>query len=234
MGAENFTEKMGETRAGLQIWLYSCHRFCYVAVSKLKHSNHSIKPNEREDRILQALAGMLEHPSGIRITTAALAKRSGISVSAIYRCFSNKSKMFEALIAFIEKTLFVLINKILQEEQSGAKQIESLLLLLLGFSQKNPGMTRILIGDVLANEDDHLQLRVQQLHDRLEATLKQALRFAVSEQQLKLDADIAAQANLLMCFVIGRWYQFVKSEFRRDPLTNWEAQRLIVLPRELF
>ncbi len=138
--------------------------------------------------------------------------------------------MFEALIAFIEKTLFVLINKILQEEQSGAQQIESLLLLLLGFSQKNPGMTRILIGDALVNEDDRLQLRIQQLHDRLEATFKQALRFAISEQQLKLDADITAQANLFMCFVVGRWYQFVKSEFRRDPLANWEVQRLTVLP----
>ena len=142
--------------------------------------------------------------------------------------------MFEALIAFIEKTLFVLINKILQEEQSGAKQIESLLLLLLGFSQKNPGMTRILTGDALAHEDDHLQLRIQRLHDRLEATFKQALRFAVSEQQLKLDADIAAQANLFMCFVIGRWYQFVKSEFRRNPLANWELQRLTVLPDALL
>jgi len=138
--------------------------------------------------------------------------------------------MFAALIEFIEKTLFVLINKILQEEQSSAKQIENLLLLLLGFSQKNPGMTRILIGDALVNEQDHLQSRIQQLHDRLEATFKQVLRFAISKQQLKLDADIAAQANLLMCFVIGRWYQFVKSEFRRDPLANWEVQRLTVLP----
>jgi TetR/AcrR family transcriptional regulator len=222
------------TRAGLLIWLYSCYRFCYVAVNQLKHSNQPIKPGEREDRILQALAGMLEHPRRIRITTAALAKQSGISASAIYRCFPNKSKMFEALIAFIEKTLFVLINKILQEEQSGAKQIESLLLLLLGFSQKNPGMTRILTGDALVHEDDHLQLRVQQLHDRLEATFKQALRFAVSEQHLKLDVDIAAQANLFMCFVIGRWYQFVKSEFRRDPLANWELQRLTVLPDALL
>ena len=208
--------------------------FLSCAVSKLKHSNQSIKPGEREDRILQALAGMLEHPHRVRITMAALAKRSGVSASAVYRCFPNKSKMFEALIAFIEKTLFVLINKILQEEQSGAKQIEHLFLLLLGFSQKNPGMTRILIGDALANEDDHLQLRIQQLHDRLEATFKQALRFAVSEHQLKLDADIAAQANLFMCFVIGRWYQFVKSEFRRDPLTNWEVQRSIVLPDALL
>ncbi|QOJ24309.1 MAG: nucleoid occlusion factor SlmA [Gammaproteobacteria bacterium] len=200
----------------------------------MKHSNQPIKPSEREDRILQALACLLEHPHRIKITTAALAKQSGISASAIYRCFSNKSHMFAALIEFIEKTLFVLINKILQEEQSSTKQIESLLLLLLGFSQKNPGMTRILIGDALVNEHDHLQSRIQQLHDRLEATFKQVLRFAVSEQQLKLDADIAAQANLLMCFVIGRWYQFVKSEFRRDPLANWEVQRLIVLPRELL
>jgi len=222
------------TRAGSLIWLYSCYRFSYVVIRELRHSNQSINPGEREDRILQALAGMLEQPHRIRITTAALAKRSGISASAIYRCFPNKSKMFEALIAFIEKTLFVLINKILQEEQSGAKQIESLLLLLLGFSQKNPGMTRILTGDALVHEDDHLQLRIQRLHDRLEATFKQALRFAISEQQLKLDADIVAQANLFMCFVIGRWYQFVKSEFRRDPLANWELQRLTVLPDALL
>lgn len=217
------------TRAGSLIWLYSCYRF-YIAVNKLKHSSQFLQPGEREDRILQALAGMLEHPRRVRITTAALAKHSGISVSVIYRCFPNKSRMFDALIAFIEKTLFVLINKIMQEQQSGAKRIESLLLLLLGFSQKNPGMTRILIGDALANEDDHLQSRIQQLHDRLEATFKQALRFAVNEQQLEFDADIAAQANLFMCFVIGRWYQFVKSEFRRDPLANWEVQRLTVLP----
>ena len=142
--------------------------------------------------------------------------------------------MFEALIEFIERTLFVLINKILQDENCGIKQIEKLLLLLLGFSQKNPGMTRILIGDVLVNENEHLQLRINQLHDRLEATLKQALRFAVSEHQITTNLDVAAQANLFMCFVVGRWYQFVKSEFRRDPLANWEVQRLNLLPAELL
>lgn len=175
---------------------------------------------------------MLEHPQRVKITNAVLAAKVGISESSLYRCFSNKSQMFEALIEFIERTLFVLINKILQEEQCG-RRIENLLLLLLGFSQKNPGMTRILIGDVLVNENEHLQPRINQLHDRLEATLKQALRFAVSEQQLKVNMDVAAQANLLMCFVIGRWYQFVTSEFRRDPLAGWEVQRLMILPSAL-
>lgn len=206
----------------------------FLAVIQLKRSYQSVKSNERRDQILQVLAGILEHPQQIKITTGVLAAQLGISESSIYRCFSSKSQMFEALIEFIERTLFVLINKILQEERCGIKQIENLLLLLLGFSQKNPGMTRILVGDALVNENEHLQLRISQLHDRLEATLKQALRFAVSERQINASLDVVAQANLFMCFVIGRWYQFVRSGFRRSPLINWEVQRLILLPPPLL
>ena len=188
---------------------------------------------ERKDQLLQALAQMLEQSQNNKVTTAALAARLNISESSVYRCFSNKSQMYEALIEFIERTLFSLINKILQDDLCDGKQIENLLLLLLGFSQKNPGMTRILVGDVLINENAHLQSRIHQLHNRLEATLKQALRFAMNERQMKSDWDVSAQANLLMCFVIGRWYQFVKSEFKREPLANWDAQRLLLLPHEL-
>jgi len=194
----------------------------------------SVKSNERKDQILQALAEMLEHPQRVKITSAALAAQLKISESSLYRCFSSKSKMFEALIEFIERTLFVLINKILQEEKCGVKQIESLLLLLLGFSQKNPGMTRILIGDVLINENEYLQLRINQLHDRLEITLKQALRFAVNEHKINVDLDVVNHANLLICYVIGRWYQFVKSGFKRDPIENWETQRLTLLSSKLL
>jgi len=206
----------------------------FRSVISLEHSSASVKSSEKKDQILQALAELLEHPQRIKITTAALAVKLGVSQSSIYRCFSNKSQMFEALIEFIEKTLFVLINKILQEEHPATKKIENLLLLLLGFSRKNPGLTRILVNDVLINENEHLQLRVNQLHDRLEATLKQALRFAASEGQINRNVDVTARANLLLCFVIGRWYQFVKSEFERDPLTDWEVQRLTLLPSELL
>lgn len=199
-------------------------------VKKLQRSNHLEKSSDRKDQILQTLAEMLEHPHRMKITVAALAKRLEISESSVYRCFPSKSEMFGALIEFIEKTLFVLVNKIQQEESSGVKQIESLLLLLMGFSQKNPGMTRILIGDVLVNENEHLQIRINRLHDRLEATLKQALRFAISEGKISDRIDAAAYANLLMCFVIGCWHQFVKSEFDRSPLAGWEIQRLVLLP----
>lgn len=183
------------------------------------------KSGERKDQILQVLAGMLESPRPEKITTAALAAKLDVSEAALYRHFASKAQMFEGLIEFIEKTLFSLINKLTAEEKSGIMQVEGIVSLLLGFAKKNPGMTRVLIGDALVNENDRLQVRINQLHDRLEATLKQALRFAVSEKEISAELDISAQANLLMCYVAGRWHQFAKSGFKRDPMEYWERQR---------
>jgi TetR/AcrR family transcriptional regulator len=182
------------------------------------------KPGERRLQILQTLAEMLEKPKGEKITTAALAARIGVSEAALYRHFSSKAQMFEGLIEFIEQTLFGLINKIAAEEQSGIKQLETVLALLLGFAQKNPGMTRVLIGDALVNEDERLQARINQLHDRLESTLKQSLRIAAGQNELQGEADAAARANLMMCFVVGRWHQYAKSGFKRQPMEHWGAQ----------
>ncbi|MEO6824644.1 MAG: nucleoid occlusion factor SlmA [Nitrosospira sp.] len=183
------------------------------------------KSGERRDQILQVLAGMLESPRAGKITTAALASQLNVSEAALYRHFASKAQMFEGLIGFIEKTLFGLINKLTAEEKSGTRQLDGILSILLGFASKNPGMTRVLIGDALINEDDRLQIRINQLHDRLEATLKQALRFAVSEGEFTANLDVSAQANVLMCYVTGRWHQFAKSGFRRNPMEYWEVQR---------
>ena len=182
------------------------------------------KPGERKMQILQTLAEMLQRPQSEKITTAALAAKLDVSEAALYRHFASKAQMYEGLIEFIEQTLFGLINKITTEEQSGLKQLEAVLSLLLGFPQKNPGMTRVLIGDALVNENERLQGRINQLHDRLEATLRQSLRIAVSQKELPEENDANAQANLLLCYVIGRWHQFAKSGFKREPMEFWAAQ----------
>lgn len=184
----------------------------------------SARPGERKLQILQTVAEMLQKPQSGKITTAALAAKVGVSEAALYRHFASKAQMYEGLIEFIEQTLFGLINRITTEERSGIKQLEAVLPLLLGFAQKNPGMTRVLIGDALVNEDDRLQARINQLHDRLEATLKQSLRLAASQQEIPAGMGAMAQANLMMAFVVGRWHQFAKSGFKREPMEFWAAQ----------
>ncbi|MEO8631035.1 MAG: nucleoid occlusion factor SlmA [Betaproteobacteria bacterium] len=182
------------------------------------------RPGERKFQILQTLAGMLEKPLAEKITTAALAAKLDVSEAALYRHFASKAQMFEGLIAFIEETVFGLVNKIAEEQHSGLAQTEAILLMLLGFAKKNPGMTRVLIGDALVNENERLQLRINQLHDRLETTLKQCLRFAATQKEIPEAIDAAAHANLLLCYVVGRWEQFAKSGFKRDPMEFWDQQ----------
>ena len=182
------------------------------------------KTGDRKGQILQTLAQMLENPAGEKATTAALAARLGVSEAALYRHFRGKAEMFEGLIGFIEQTLFALVNKITSEEKSGVRQLETILGIVLAFAQKNRGMTRVLVGDALVNEDERLQTRINQLHERLEAALKQALRFGVSQGEIAQEVDIAAQANLMMSFVMGRWHQFARSGFKRDPVELWAKQ----------
>ncbi|MDP2826978.1 MAG: nucleoid occlusion factor SlmA [Sulfuricellaceae bacterium] len=183
------------------------------------------KPGERKLQILQVLAEMLQHPQAEKITTAALAARLAVSEAALYRHFASKAQMFEGLIEFIEQSLFGIINKVSSDEQDGARQLDAMLSLLLGFAQKNPGMTRVLIGDALVNENERLQVRINQIHDRLEASLKQSLRIAATQGETWVSSDPAAQANLIMSFIVGRWHQFAKSGFKREPMAFLEAQK---------
>jgi TetR/AcrR family transcriptional regulator len=182
------------------------------------------RTGERKSQILQTLAHMLENPAAEKVTTAGLAAKLDVSEAALYRHFSGKAQMYEGLIDFIEQTLFALINKITTEEKSGTRQVEAIVGVLLGFAQKNPGMTRVLIGDALVHEDERLQARINQLLDRLESAVKQAIRFGVTQQELAVETDPAACANLILSFVTGRWHQFAKSGFRRDPVELWNRQ----------
>ncbi len=181
------------------------------------------KPSRRQ-QILEALAHELEMNPGERITTAGLARAVGVSEAALYRHFPSKAKMFEGLIEFIEESIFSLINRILNEETSSMKRCEKILSLLLGFSERNPGLTRILSGDVLTGETERLRLRVSQFYERLETQLKQVLREGEMNKELSIIIPVQAQANLLLAVAEGRIIQFVRSGFKRSPIENWNNQ----------
>jgi len=155
------------------------------------------KPGARKLQILQTLAAMLEDPKGGKVTTAALAARLDVSEAALYRHFASKAQMFEGLIEFIESTVFGLINEISVKETSGLKQARSIIAMLLDFAQTNRGMTRVLIGDALVNENERLQERINQMIERIEASLKQTYRLAVTEHELPETFDPASRASLV-------------------------------------
>jgi TetR/AcrR family transcriptional regulator len=178
----------------------------------------------RAQQILEALARQLENHPGQRITTAALAKEVGVSEAALYRHFPSKARMFEALIEFIEDSVFGLINRILDENTDVFSRCERMLGMLLGFSERNPGLSRILVGDALTGESERLQIRIMQFYDRLETQLRQILREAEIRKELPIGHPSAAIANLLLATVEGRMNQYVRSGFQKSPLERWDQQ----------
>jgi TetR/AcrR family transcriptional regulator len=177
---------------------------------------------ERRQIILETLAHMLEKNQGEHITTAQLARAVGVSEAALYRHFASKAKMFEGLLEFIEETLFTRINKILAEESRAEPRVQNILFLLLGFADKNPGMARLLYGDVLVGETERLRQRVVQIYERIETQLKQILREAEASENLRV--PIADTAALLLAVVEGSITRYVRSEFQSSPVAGWEKQ----------
>ncbi|WP_026376522.1 nucleoid occlusion factor SlmA [Aestuariibacter salexigens] len=182
------------------------------------------KRTNRRAQILQALASMLETNPGQRITTAKLAEQVGVSEAALYRHFPSKARMFEGLIAFIEETLFSRITKIINEEKDTATRCQMILHLILGFAEKNPGITRILNGDALMGEQERLRERIAKLYDRLETQLKQILRERKLREGKTLPAEEGLIANMLICYADGRINLFIRSEFTRRPTEQFSEQ----------
>jgi TetR/AcrR family transcriptional regulator len=188
------------------------------------------KPGERRVQILQTLAAMLERPGAERVTTAALAARLDVSEAALYRHFASKAQMFEGLIDFIEQSVFTLINQIAEREGSGQEQAARIVTVLLQFAEKNPGMTRVMVGDALVYENERLQNRMNQFFDKVEASLRQVLRESAAENG-SATPTVAAQvrASALTALVVGRLQRFARSGFRRQPSEHLDAVLALVL-----
>jgi TetR/AcrR family transcriptional regulator len=182
------------------------------------------KPGERRVQILETLASMLEQPGAERITTAALAARLQVSEAALYRHFASKAQMFEGLIEFIESSLFTLINQITDRETSGTVQARKIVTVLLQFGEKNPGMTRVMVGDALVFENERLLVRMNQFFDRIESALRQSLRLhAEAAGSPTPTVDAGARASVLTAFAVGRLQRYARSGFKRSPTEHLDA-----------
>ncbi len=190
------------------------------------------KPNRRQ-QILEVLAQELELHPGSRITTAALARAVGVSEAALYRHFASKAKMFEALIDFAEESVFSLANKIMEQDKDVILRCERLIQLVLGFSERNPGITRVLLGDALVGENERLRVRVGKFFERVETQIKQILREANLSNGARAMAPIDAAANEIVALIEGRMSQYVRTNFEKKP-TEYTAEQWKVLKTGLF
>ena len=191
--------------------------------------NVTARTNRRQD-ILEALARELETNPGTRITTASLARAVGVSEAALYRHFASKAKMFEGLIDFAEESVFSLVNRVIEQEKDVTVRCEKIITVLVTFAERNPGISRVLIGDALVGENERLRKRVSQFFDRLETQLKQVLREANLSGDVRATETIDATANILLTLAQGKMCEYIRSSFTSKPTSHWQEQWSIIKP----
>jgi TetR/AcrR family transcriptional regulator len=179
---------------------------------------------QRRVQILQTLAAMLEEPGTERITIATLAERVQVSEAALYRHFASKAQMFEGLIEFIESSVQLLWNQLIERDAEGRLPTAQAVSVLLQFGERNPGMTRVMVGDALVFEHERLQARMNLFFDRIESQLRQGLRMAADARgSMTPTVDAAVQASVLLCFCLGRLQRYSRSGFKRSPTEHLDA-----------
>ncbi len=168
---------------------------------------------------------MLEISPNGKITTAALAKQVGVSEAALYRHFPSKTKMYEGLIEFIEEAIFARSNQIASDNELNAlDKCGRILELVLVFSERNPGLTRLLTGSALAGETERLHDRISKIFERIETQLKQILRTAELSEGLHFHLEISVTVNIWLSAAEGRIMQYTRSHFRVPPTRHWKEQ----------
>jgi len=191
-------------------------------MTEKKQTDKKEKPNRRQ-QILEVLAEMLEKNPGERITTAKLAKQVGVTEAALYRHFPSKGKMFEGLLEFIEESIFTRITKINKDVEGGVDRLQRILIFVLAFAEKNPGLSCLMAGGALAGEKPKLRQRSSQIFERLETEIRQVIREAEIREKKSLRMTGTNGASMLVINLEGRIHQYVRSDFKMSPTRGWSA-----------
>ena len=143
-----------------------------------------LKPRQLD--IMQSLAKMLGEKGPVKITTSLLAAECDITEAAIYRHFPSKKKIYSGLVDFCEQNIFDLINSINSGKEDELEKVKKILVLLVSFSEKNPGLARLLTREAFSVDETSLDERIKQMMAKVELLIKQNLQKYEQETKKKL------------------------------------------------
>lgn len=181
-----------------------------------------LRPRQLE--IMQNLAKMLGSKGPVKVTTALLASECSITEAALYRHFPSKKKIYSGLVDFCEQNLFELIANINSSEESNLIKAKKILVVLVSFCEKNPGLARLLTREAFSVDETSLDERIKLLMAKIELQIKQNLQKFEQETKKKLSLTTASSANLLLACAEGLIQQFVRSGFEDSPTKKINEQ----------
>lgn len=160
--------------------------------SPLKH----LPAMERRAVTVEAVVALAAEQNPSEITTAAIAKRMGLTQGAIFRHFSSKDAILEAVMEWVAEKLLSRQEKVLRAALSPLAALEAIFLDHIDFVVEHPGVPRILFGELQRGESTAPKRMAQSLIRRYAERVQQLLE--EGKECGEVDTSLESEAGAIL------------------------------------
>lgn len=137
------------------------------------------------------------------ITTAAIAKRMGLTQGALFRHFPNKAALLQAVMEWVTERLLARVDKAVQKASSPLARLEAMFMAHVEFVAEHPGVPRMLFGELQSAEETASKLAVRTLIRLYSERLQHQIEEGKSCGEIAVHVDTRAASNLFIGSIQG-------------------------------
>lgn len=156
----------------------------------------NLPAEERRAVTVEAVVALAAEQNPNDITTAAIAKRMGLTQGALFRHFPNKDAILQAVMEWVAERLLARVDKAVRVAPSPIAALEGMFMAHVEFVIEHPGVPRMLFGELQRAQDSGPKRMVQTLIHRYGERLRRLLE--EGKMQCELDAHLDTEASAIL------------------------------------
>jgi len=159
--------------------------------------------DERRAATVEAVIDLAAEQNPSDITTAAIAQRMGLTQGALFRHFSTKDAILQAVMAWVTQRLLARVDKAAEGAASPLAALEAIFMAHVDFVSQHPGVPRMLFGELQRPGETRPKQTVQTLVHHYRERLQRLLEEGKSQGELDPELDAEAAAILFIGAIQG-------------------------------
>lgn len=121
---------------------------------------------ERREVTVETVVDLAAEQNPAEITTAAIAKRMGVTQGALFRHFPSKDAILQAVMEWVSERLLARIDRAASAAASPLEALEAVFMEHIDFISDHPGVPRLLFGELQRADQTLAKRAVQTLLQR--------------------------------------------------------------------
>ena len=132
------------------------------------------------------------------ITTAAIAKRMGLTQGSLFRHFANKEAILEAVMEWVAERLLARTDKAAKQAEGVLEKLKAMFMAHIDFVSAHPGVPRILFGELQRAEDTAAKRMVRTVLKKYAGRLTLLIEQGKAEGEIDSAVETAAAVILFI------------------------------------